>query len=246
MIHLTPPAPDAEPELPRRVLVVSAHPDDVDFGASGTVARLTGAGVEVVYAIVSDGDAGEAPPDVPRPEVAALRQEEQRKAAAVVGVQDVRFLGFPDGALEAGLALREALARTIREVRPDVVICQSPERRWDRIIASHPDHLATGEATIAAVYPDSRNPYAFPDLAAAGLEPHVVREVWVMSHPSANRWVDITETLPAKVAALRSHASQTSHMDLEALVTGWGQAVARQGGLPDGHLAEAFLTCQTG
>ncbi|HEY8059251.1 MAG TPA: PIG-L family deacetylase, partial [Acidimicrobiales bacterium] len=121
MITLTP-VGDTEPELPARALVVSAHPDDVDFGASGTVARLTAAGCMVSYAILTDGDAGEVPDSVGRDGAAALRQSEQRAAAAAVGVADVRFLGFPDGRLEVSIALRAALSRVIREVRPDVVL----------------------------------------------------------------------------------------------------------------------------
>jgi LmbE family N-acetylglucosaminyl deacetylase len=235
-----------EGEVPERALVVSAHPDDVDFGASGTVARLTAAGCEVSYAIVTDGDAGEAPEGVARDAVAELRQGEQRAAAAAVGVDDVHFLGFPDGRLEVELPLRAALSRVMREVRPDVVLCQSPERRYDRVFASHPDHLVAGEATLQAVYPDARNPYAHPELAADGLEAWTVREVWVFAHPKADRFVDITDTVDAKIAALRAHASQTSAMDLDVLVRTWAAATAVDGGLGDGRLAEGFLTCRTG
>ena len=226
--------------------MVSAHPDDVDFGASGTVARLTSAGTTVTYAIVTDGDAGEVPDEVGRDGAAALRQTEQRAAAAQVGVDDVRFLGFPDGRLEANLELRRELSRVIREVRPDVVLCQSPERRWDRVFASHPDHLAAGEATMAAVYPDARNPHAHPELAADGLAPWTVREVWVFGHPQADRFVDITDTVEAKIAALSAHRSQTSTMELDTFIRGWARAAAADGGLDEGRLAEGFLTCRTG
>ena len=163
-----------------------------------------------------------------------------------VGVSDVRFLGFPDGRLEVSIALRAALSRVIREVRPDVVLCQSPERRWDRVFASHPDHLAAGEATLQSVYPDARNPHAHPELAAEGLDAWTVREVWVFAHPGADRFVDITDTVDAKIAALRAHASQTGAMDLEELIRSWARATAVDAGLGDGRLAEAFLTCRTG
>jgi LmbE family N-acetylglucosaminyl deacetylase len=237
---------DQEPEVPARALVISAHPDDVDFGAAGTVARLTGAGCTVTYAIVTDGDAGEVPEDVGRAGAAALRQAEQRAAAAEVGVDDVRFLGFADGRLEVTIALRAALSKVIREVRPDVVLCQSPERRYDRVFASHPDHLAAGEATLQAVYPDARNPFAHPELAAAGLDAWTVREVWIFAHPAADRFVDITDTVEAKIAALRAHQSQTSAMDLDTFIRGWGRAAGTDGGLEEGRLAEGFLTCRTG
>jgi LmbE family N-acetylglucosaminyl deacetylase len=235
-----------EPRVPTRALVVSAHPDDVDFGAAGTVARLTAAGCTVSYAIVTDGDAGEVPDDVGRDGAAALRNREQRAAAAAVGVDDVRFLGYPDGKLEVSIDLRSTLSRVMREVRPEVVICQSPERRYDRVFASHPDHLAAGEATLQAVYPDARNPHAHPELAAEGLEAWTVLEVWIFAHPKADRFVDITDTIDAKVAALRAHESQTSAMDLPTFLRGWAEATAADGGLDDGRLAEGFLTCRTG
>ena len=152
--------------------MVTAHPDDVDFGAAGTVAAFTAAGVEVTYCIVTDGDAGGSDRPMPRVEMAALRQDEQRAAAAVVGVSDVRFLGHPDGMVQATLELRRDISRVIRQVRPERVITQSPERNWDAIFASHPDHLAAGEAAVCAVYPDARNPFAHPELLdEEGLEP---------------------------------------------------------------------------
>lgn len=248
MITITGMDLNAEPEVPKRALVVSAHPDDVDFGAAGTVARLRDAGTDVSYCIVTDGDAGEAPEGVARADVGALRRDEQRAAAEAVGVRadDVHFLGYADGRLEVTLDLRRDLSRVIRELEPEVVLCQSPERRWDRVFASHPDHLAAGEATLQAVYPDARNPYAHPELARGGLGAHTVREVWVFAHPQANRYVDITDTFDRKLAALRAHASQTSHVDLDVLLGGWTAATAAEGGLPEGRRAEAFFTCHTG
>src|SRR6202795_358190 len=132
-----------------RALVVTAHPDDVDFGWAGTVARLTDSGIEVVYCVVTDGDAGGAETGTPREEMAPRRREEQTAAAAVVGVHELHFLGYPDGRLESTLDLRRGISRVIRQARPDRVLMQSPDRSWDRIYASHPDHLAVGDATIA-------------------------------------------------------------------------------------------------
>ncbi len=152
--------------------MVTAHPDDVDFGAAGAVAAFTSAGVEVTYCIVTNGQAGGSDRTMSRAEMAALRQDEQRAAAAVVGVNDVRFLGHPDGTVQASLQLRRDISRVIRQVRPERVITQSPERNWDAIYASHPDHLAAGEAAVCAVYPDARNPFAHPELLEdEGLEP---------------------------------------------------------------------------
>ncbi|CAN0509017.1 unnamed protein product, partial [Phaeothamnion confervicola] len=149
-----------------RALVVTAHPDDVDFGSAGTVSALTEAGVHVTYCIVTNGDAGGSDRSVSRSDMAALRQAEQTAAAKEVGVDDIHFLGFADGRVEANLALRAAISRVIRIVQPQLVITQSPVRNLDRIYASHPDHLAAGEAALCAVYPDARNPFAFPELLA--------------------------------------------------------------------------------
>ena len=176
-----------------RILVVTAHPDDVDFGAAGSVAVWTGRGIEVSYCIVTDGDAGGSDHSITRAEMAGIRREEQLMAARAVGVTDVTFLGFSDGRVTPSLELRAAIARVIRIIRPDRVVTQSPERNWSRIYASHPDHLATGEAAACAVYPDARNPFAFPELLEEGLEPHTVPELWIMATERANRVVDATE-----------------------------------------------------
>ncbi len=162
-----------------RILVVTAHPDDVDFGFAGSVAQFTDAGIDVTYCIVTDGDAGGAETGTPREEMAPLRRDEQTAAAAVVGVHDLRFLGYPDGRVESTLDLRRDISRVIRDVRPQRVMGQSPERNLDRIYASHPDHLAVGDATLCAVYPDARNRWAHPELEAEGWEPWAVDETWI-------------------------------------------------------------------
>jgi LmbE family N-acetylglucosaminyl deacetylase len=240
-------APPSEPaEHVERVLCVLAHPDDVDFGSSGTIATWTSAGTEVTYCIVTDGDAGGFD-DTPRHEMGSLRQAEQRAAAAAVGVTDVRFLGYPDGRLELTLDLRRDISRVIRQVRPQRVVTSSPERWWDRIGASHPDHMTVGESTLRAVYPDARNPFAFPELAEEGLEAWTVSEVWLGASPRADHCVDVTDVVELKFAALKSHVSQVGHVeDLEKFVTGWMQATAERFGLPDGRLAEAFQVVFTG
>jgi LmbE family N-acetylglucosaminyl deacetylase len=231
----------------QRVLVIAAHPDDADFGCAGTVARWTDAGISVAYCVVTDGDAGGHDDSVPRAEIAPLRRKEQTAAAACVGVHDLRFLGYPDGQVESTLALRRDLARVIRQVRPDRVVCPTPERNYARIGVSHPDHRAVGSAALDAVYPDARNAFAFPELRAEeGLEPWTVREVWMPGGPAPNHYVDITGTFGRKVAALRAHESQTGHMDkLEEFLRGWLSRAAAQAGLAEGHLAEAFQVIDT-
>lgn len=228
----------------QRVLVVTAHPDDVDFGAGGTVATLTDLGIEVAYCIVTDGDAGGFDPAVGRGDMASVRRDEQRAAAKVLGVQDVAFLGYPDGRLVPSIELRRDITRQIRRVQPDRVLCQSPERLWDRLPASHPDHLAAGEAAVSAVYPDARNPFAHPELLAAeGLAEHTVAEIWLMAAAAGpgTRHVDVTDAAQRKLAALRCHASQLPDADqMEVHVRGWMGDTAAAAGLPRGRLAEAF------
>jgi LmbE family N-acetylglucosaminyl deacetylase len=226
-----------------RVLTVTAHPDDVDFGAAGTVASLVAQGIEVTYCICTDGDAGGFDPAVPRSEIPGIRRAEQLAAAKAVGVTDVRFLGYQDGRLSATQDLRRDISRVIRQVRPNLLIMQSPERNWDRLPGSHPDHLAAGEAAICAVYPDARNPWAHSELLAdEGLEPWAVKQVWIMSHPTSDHFVDITDHFDAKLAALRAHESQTGHMDgLVDLLRDWGKRSGAAAGLPEGRLAESFL-----
>ena len=230
-----------------RVLVVTAHPDDVDFGASGTIATFTKAGLDVTYCVLTDGDAGGFDPAVPRSEIPGIRRAEQRAAAAVVGVTDVRFLGYKDGELVVSHDLRRDISRVIRQVRPQRILVQSPERNWQRIQASHPDHMAAGEAAIQAVYPDARNPFAHTTLLSEeGLEEWAVQEMWVMSADKADHFVDITGTFDLKIAALRAHDSQTGHRpDLRDFVRAWGERVGAMAGLPEGHLAEGFMVVST-
>lgn len=195
--------------VPTKVLVIVAHPDDIDFGTAGTVATLTDHGVEVVYGLVTSGQAGE-PADLTPEVLAELREAEQTAAAEIVGVTELHWLGFPDGAVVADLELRKAISRLIRIVKPDLVITHTPERNFERIYAAHPDHLATGEAVISAVYPDSRNAKSFPELLDEGHEPHAVPRVWLMAGSSAttNLHVDITANLDRKIDALMAHTSQ--------------------------------------
>ena len=230
---------EAEPD---RILVVTAHPDDVDFGAAGSVAVWTDAGATVTYCVVTDGDAGGFDPAVPRSEIPAIRRAEQTAAAAEVGVKDLVFLGYPDGRVQATLELRRDLARVIRQVRPGRVLAPSPDRYWGRIFASHPDHLAVGEAAICAVYPDARNPFAFPELADEGLEAWTVPDVWLMASERNDTFVDVTGTFERKLAALRAHVSQETDRGggLEARLREWLSAGAAAAGFPAGRLVESF------
>jgi LmbE family N-acetylglucosaminyl deacetylase len=230
-----------QPHQIERALVVTAHPDDVDFGAAGTVANLTDAGAVVTYCLVTDGEAGGFDETVDRTRMAAIRREEQTKAAAEVGVTDLVFLGHCDGQVEFNLELRHEITRVIRHVRPQVVITQSPQINVASVYGSHADHVATGQAVWAAVYPDARNPFAFPELLTSGYEPWSVDEIWITLGPEPTDTVDITDQLDRKIRALLCHESQ--HRDpalMEERVRGWYRELARQAGLADGRSAERF------
>lgn len=237
----------SEQVKPLTVLCVAAHPDDLDFGSAGTTATLTEAGNRVIYCLVTSGQAGGDDPSIPREEMARIREREQTAAAKAVGVTELHFLGFPDGAVVADLTLRKAIARVIRQVRPDRVVTQSPVRRLDRMYSSHPDHLATGEATLNAVYPDARNRFAFPDLLIEeGLEPHTVPEVWLSGTDEPNIYIDISKTIDRKIEALLCHESQLSDPDkMGDLLREWSGEAAEEGGLPPGHHAECFRIVDT-
>ena len=198
-----------------RALVVTAHPDDVDFGAAGTVATLVAAGVQVTYCVVTDGDAGGFDPDVPRSEIPGIRRAEQESAAGILGVTDVRWLGYRDGELTVSHDLRRDITRVIRQVQPHRVITSSPVRNWERISASHPDHMAAAEATVQAIYPDARNQFAHPTLMVdEGLGEWIVPELWMFGSPTPNTYVDVTDKLPLKVAALRAHVCRAKSQQL--------------------------------
>jgi LmbE family N-acetylglucosaminyl deacetylase len=214
----------------------------VDFGAGGTVMALVKAGVTVTFCICTDGDAGGFDDSTDRSQIPAIRRAEQVAAAAVYGVTDVRFLGYRDGYLEPSPEVQRDIVRVMRQVQPQLVITQSPDRNWERLPSSHPDHMAAGEATARALYPAVRNPYAYPELRnEEGLEAWTVSWLWLQGHVEPNHWIDTTEFFSRKVTALEAHASQTSHMEgLEDMLRGWGESLAESGGLASGRTAEAF------
>jgi LmbE family N-acetylglucosaminyl deacetylase len=224
---LTPP----EPEQRNVALVVVAHPDDAEFMVAGTVAVWVADGWEVHYVICTDASGG-GPDDAEdvspqaRRAMSEVRKREQRAACDVLGVKELLFLDYPDGQLQPSMTLRRDLVRVLRTSRPTRVICQSPDRAWTTgysISGSHPDHLAAGVATIAALYPASQNGWDFPELLKEGLKPHKVREVYFSGAPTSNFAVDISAVIDKKVAALRAHTSQLAdHFDeIEAQVRIW-------------------------
>jgi LmbE family N-acetylglucosaminyl deacetylase len=233
-----------DPETSRieRVLCFTAHPDDIDFGAAGTVAAWTAAGVQVSYCIMTDGDAGGFDP-AQRDEIVRLRVAEQERAAALVGVTDIHYLHQRDGYLEPSHEVMREVVRLIRQLRPDVVVSMHPERNWNRIQKSHPDHLAVGEAVTRAVYPALENPFAYPELAASGLEAYKLPWLWLFAGPEEreNHFVDVTEHVESKLAAVHIHVSQHPDVDaMERTVRGLMLRTGARAGLPAGRSAEAF------
>lgn len=199
---------------PVNILVIVAHADDIEFGAAGAVAAWTAAGHSVTYCIVTDGGAGSNKPDQDLAELVKIRREEQLKAAAIVGVTDVRFLGYKDGTLEATLELRRELTRLIRELKPYRVVIMDPtsilladdERGFYYI--NHPDHVATGQASIYAIFPSAGTRPIFPELLAEGLEPHDVTEVYLTIASKNTIAVDVTPYWDLKIQSLLCHRSQ--------------------------------------
>lgn len=231
---------------PKLVLVVVAHPDDADFGCGGTIAKWVNEGVEVHYCLATSGGAGGFDPSIDRSLMPEIRRNEQRNAGAIYGVSSIEFLEFEDGSVEPNQRLRHDISRVIRKIRPDTVVCQSPERNYQRIHASHPDHIATGEAALRSVYPDSRNRFAFPDLFDEGLEPHIVPQVLLMASPQSNLVSDITMTIDTKIRALLEHKSQLPNPhDLPIFIRNWARTAAEEAGYASPTLIELFQVVQT-
>ena len=193
--------------IPSSALVICAHPDDIEFGASGTIAKWTKRGCKAAYVLVTSGNGGTHDPAYTRETIAVLREQEQRNAAAVCGVTDVEFLHYNDGEVMPTLELRKDLVRMIRKYKPEIVISMDPTRMYvgDGYITP-PDHRAVATATMDAVAPVAAMPLMYPELGEA----HRVREVWVVFTQEPNTWVDISETLETKMDALRQHKSQVS------------------------------------
>jgi LmbE family N-acetylglucosaminyl deacetylase len=187
-----------------KVMVVVAHPDDAEFSSAGTIARFTEAGFEVVLVQVTSGDKGTARRDISSPDLAKLREGEQREASSRLGVTTVEFLRCGDGELVPDIALREKIVRQIRKHQPDIVISHDPFRPY----SLHPDHRAVGTATVDSVYPTARDPLYFPDHLESGLEPHKVAELWLYGSESPDKFVDISKTINRKIHALKAHESQ--------------------------------------
>jgi len=232
------------PAVPGRVLVIQAHPDDVEFSSAGTIAKWVNDGANVTYCSITSGDKGSDDPGMTGEHLAAMREIEQQAACDVLGVKELRFLRYKDATLVADLDLRLALTRVIRQVKPDVLVCMDPSMRWSgQEYINHPDHLAAGEASLAAVFPSARDRMTFPELLAEGLEPHKVNEVYLFATSSPDVWVDITDTMEVKLRALNAHASQVRDWDPREMILEWARGTAAANPHKDdstGEFAESF------
>ena len=230
------------PELkPRVVLGVAAHPDDLDFGAGGTMARFAKEGADVYYLILTDGSAGSSDREVSPSELVALRQAEQRAAVSAIGGKGVEFLDYQDGKLEVTLNLKRDIVRRVRRIRPDVVVTFDPSMLYaaGRGFINHPDHRAAGQALLDAVFPLARDHLAFPELLEEGCEPHITPTVLLVNFNEQNHYVDITATFDKKIAALAAHASQIP--DMPAVEQRMKKLAEMSGSAAGMKLAEAFV-----
>lgn len=221
--------------VPKRAMSIHAHPDDQEFSIGGTLARWAQAGSEIISIVITSGDSGSN--DITKDgsykkELAELREKEQLAANAVLGIRDTVFLHYPDGELEASIALRKDLTRIIRQFKPDTVTTGNPEGWFygDEYL-NHPDHRAAAQAACEAVFPSAGTRLIFPDLLAAGYEPHDVRRLYIHGTEKSNTWVDITETMDIKIKALQQHASQVSPDEVGKWMTDWAEEEAKDRGM---------------
>jgi len=226
---ISPEQPAGEPHVR---MVIIAHPDDAEFTCAGTVARWTKEGSKVVYVICTDGSRGSNDPAMPPERMAPLRRTEQLEAAHILGVSEVLFLDHEDGTLEATLQLRLELTRLIRRFKPDIVITGDPTRFFHRnVYINHPDHRAAAEAAIYAIFPSAVTRFIFRELLEEGLEPHKVSEVLVTGSPEPDTWVDISDTVELKIAALRAHRSQVDPDYADQRTREWNGELGRRYGV---------------
>lgn len=229
-------------------MVAMAHPDDIEFTCAGTVAKWADEGQHIVYVLATSGDKGSDDPKWTSESLSATREAEQRAAAEVLDVKAVEFLRYKDAELVADMELRKDVTRMIRKHKPDAIVCQDPTARYFNNYIQHPDHIAMGEAVLAAVFPSARDRLTFPDLLLEeGYEPHKCPDVYlVASREQVDHFVDVSNYLEKKVEALKAHESQLGDRDFTDRVRNWSRdtaALARHKSYPESdtmELAEAF------
>jgi LmbE family N-acetylglucosaminyl deacetylase len=230
-----------EPAAPARVLSVHAHPDDQEFTVGGTLAKWARAGSSIVTVCITSGNAGSndyTPPSTTRESLAPIRRDEQREACRVLGISEVIFLDYEDGALEPSLALRRDLTRIIRRHRPDAVVCGDPTVRfYGASYLNHPDHRVAADVTLDAVFPSTETRLIFPELLEEGLEPHKVPAVFIHGSDHPDTFIDIAPVLDVKLAALKQHRTQMGNWDPTEMITAWAR---QQGARRKLAAAESF------
>ncbi|GMQ78776.1 MAG: PIG-L family deacetylase [Anaerolineae bacterium] len=230
----------SETYIPKRAMLIYAHPDDIEFSAGGTAAKWAIHGSEVYYIVITDGNIGSHEEGMTAEKLIETRRSEQRAAAKTAGAKECIFLGYQDGLLQPSLELRKELVRLIRRYRPNAIICGDPTNYFpseNRV--NHPDHRAAGTAALDAAFPAAEMPLLYPELEAEGLSPHKVNYIYV-SNPKdpANYFVDITETMDLKIKALRQHVSQLGEWDPEEPIKKWNKETGKIVGF---KFAERFL-----
>jgi LmbE family N-acetylglucosaminyl deacetylase len=228
-----------------KILITAAHADDIEFGVTGSVIRWISEGAQVAYCIITDGSAGSNDPDSVPEDLIATRQKEQIEAAKIAGVDDVRFLGFPDGVLESTLELRRAITRVIRDFKPNRVVFQDSTFFIDddNGYLNHPDHIAAGTASAYAVFPSAETRPIFPELLAEGYEPHKVSEIYLYLCTNPNHYVDISDVMETKLNALKMHKSQSLNEEVMEMVRGWNRSIGEKA---DVEFAEEFRVLSLG
>jgi len=224
---------DANSYIPKRAMLIFAHPDDIEFGSAGTAAKWAKYGSEVTYVVLTDGNIGSHEAGMTAEKLAEIRRREQTEAAEVAGVTRCLYLGEPDGRLQPTLELRKKLVRLIRQYKPNVVVCGDPQFFYSDGYINHPDHRNAGQVALEAVFPSADSPLLFPELVEEGYEPHKVNYVYVsFGRREANMYVDITETINTKIAALRKHVSQMGDWDPTDSIREWAAESGQRVGYP--------------
>jgi LmbE family N-acetylglucosaminyl deacetylase len=215
--------------VPKSAMVIFAHPDDAEFVTAGTSAVWAEQGCEVTYLSATSGDKGTSDPDIPTAKLIEMREQEQCNAAEILGVKHVEFLRYEDATLVADLDLRLAITRMIRKYKPEAIICQDPTTRYvGQEYIQHPDHIAMGEAALAAIFPSARDHLTFPQLLQEGYEPHKAKYVFLAGSDAPDVWIDTTSVFEKKVAALKAHLSQMGDFDPTELLRTWGRDTAAE------------------
>jgi LmbE family N-acetylglucosaminyl deacetylase len=220
-----------EEYIPKIAMTIQAHPDDQEFSVGGTLAKWSKQGCEIISVVITSGDSGSNDPTKDgsyKPILAGLREKEQLAANAVLGIKETIFLRYPDGELEATIALRKDLTRLIRQHKPDTVLAGNPEAWfYGNEYLNHPDHRAAAQAACEATFPSAGSRLMFADLLPAGYEPHEVKRLYVHGTDKSDTWIDITETMDIKIKALQQHASQVPVDEVGKWMTEWAEDEAK-------------------